>query len=320
MRELEKEVKPRAEEERKEAADQEEEDVEVEYNEVGAWELQQGHEKMWKDLEVSEEVGNRCTGKWMCDLGITGGRSRPWKAVQAETEAVCGSCTCGRLGWTGWEPGRLWENWGDSDRFECPPSLELTEACLGEGVVMEKGKDGEMVIHSCIFLSTQAVTLALPVLGEGSQGQQVPLFREAHGMSAALLSQPTVHFAEDTLIRSEDEDEDEERPFPVEKQRLIRKDTPHYKKHFKITKLPKPEAVVALLQGLNSDGVPNEEEELGGCNNNTEPEDQEEAWDEDDRKSGALSAQPSVKVRSCGTGEGQRDADLPSAPVTEQPG
>uniref|UniRef100_A0A8C5J408 Protein scribble homolog n=1 Tax=Junco hyemalis TaxID=40217 RepID=A0A8C5J408_JUNHY len=111
----------------------------------------------------------------------------------------------------------------------------------------------------------------------------------------ALLSQPTVHFAEDTLIRSEDEDEDEERPFPVEKQRLIRKDTPHYKKHFKITKLPKPEAVVALLQGLNSDGVPKEEEELGGCNNNTEPRDQEEAWDEEDRKNGALSAQPSVK-------------------------
>ncbi|KAM6210021.1 protein scribble homolog isoform 4-T4 [Sarcoramphus papa] len=108
-------------------------------------------------------------------------------------------------------------------------------------------------------------------------------------------NEPTVHFAEDTLIRSEDEDEDEERPFPVEKQRLIRKDTPHYKKHFKITKLPKPEAVVALLQGLNSDGVPKEEEELGGCNNNTEPEDQEEAWDEDDRKNGTLSAQPSVK-------------------------
>uniref|UniRef100_A0A8C2TK27 Protein scribble homolog n=1 Tax=Coturnix japonica TaxID=93934 RepID=A0A8C2TK27_COTJA len=111
----------------------------------------------------------------------------------------------------------------------------------------------------------------------------------------AFVLQPTVHFAEDTLIRSEDEDEDEERPFPVEKQRLIRKDTPHYKKHFKITKLPKPEAVVALLQGLNSDGVPKEEEELGGCNNNAEPEDEEEAWDEDDRKNGSLSAQPSVK-------------------------
>uniref|UniRef100_A0A8C0AXV1 Protein scribble homolog n=1 Tax=Buteo japonicus TaxID=224669 RepID=A0A8C0AXV1_9AVES len=129
---------------------------------------------------------------------------------------------------------------------------------------------------------------------QGEEGErswpngQVPEMQE-------LEKEPTVHFAEDTLIRSEDEDEDEERPFPVEKQRLIRKDTPHYKKHFKITKLPKPEAVVALLQGLNSDGVPKEEEELGGCNNNTEPEDQEEAWDEDDRKNGALSAQPSVK-------------------------
>ncbi|XP_023967933.1 protein scribble homolog isoform X6 [Chrysemys picta bellii] len=109
-------------------------------------------------------------------------------------------------------------------------------------------------------------------------------------------NEPTVHFAEDTLIRSEDEDEDEDRPFPVEKQRLIRKDTPHYKKHFKITKLPKPEAVVALLQGLNSDRVPEEEEELGGCNNNAEPEEQEEAWDKDDVKNGALSTQPSVKL------------------------
>ncbi|XP_057267121.1 protein scribble homolog isoform X16 [Pezoporus wallicus] len=108
-------------------------------------------------------------------------------------------------------------------------------------------------------------------------------------------NEPTVHFAEDTLIRSEDEDEDEERPFPVEKQRLIRKDTPHYKKHFKITKLPKPEAVVALLQGLSTDGVPKEEEELGGCNNNTEPKDPGEVWDEDDRKNGVLSAQPPVK-------------------------
>uniref|UniRef100_A0A8C5NP71 Protein scribble homolog n=1 Tax=Junco hyemalis TaxID=40217 RepID=A0A8C5NP71_JUNHY len=131
-------------------------------------------------------------------------------------------------------------------------------------------------------------------------GQLPDLHRELHKDSKPRAQEehkepPTVHFAEDTLIRSEDEDEDEERPFPVEKQRLIRKDTPHYKKHFKITKLPKPEAVVALLQGLNSDGVPKEEEELGGCNNNTEPRDQEEAWDEEDRKNGALSAQPSVK-------------------------
>lgn len=37
--------------------------------------------------------------------------------------------------------------------------------------------------------------------------------------------------------------------------RLIRKDTPHYKKHFKITKLPKPEAVAALLQGFSPDAL-----------------------------------------------------------------
>ncbi|XP_027130100.1 protein scribble homolog isoform X4 [Larimichthys crocea] len=80
--------------------------------------------------------------------------------------------------------------------------------------------------------------------------------------------EPTVHFAEEPIIRGGDEDDDEdredgerseeedERPtFPTEKQRLIRKDTPHYKKHFKITKLPKPEAVAALLQGFNPDSL-----------------------------------------------------------------
>lgn len=77
-----------------------------------------------------------------------------------------------------------------------------------------------------------------------------------------------MHFAEEPIIRGGDEDEEDdgedsersdeedERPaFPMEKQRLIRKDTPHYKKHFKITKLPKPEAVAALLQGFSPDGV-----------------------------------------------------------------
>ncbi|XP_041817059.1 protein scribble homolog isoform X3 [Chelmon rostratus] len=79
--------------------------------------------------------------------------------------------------------------------------------------------------------------------------------------------EPTVHFAEEPIIRGGDEEDEEdgedgersdvedERPaFPAEKQRLIRKDTPHYKKHFKITKLPKPEAVAALLQGFSPDG------------------------------------------------------------------
>lgn len=84
---------------------------------------------------------------------------------------------------------------------------------------------------------------------------------------APFYSQPTVHFAEEPIIRvgeeyddedgerSDEEEEDERPAFPMEKQRLIRKDTPHYKKHFKITKLPKPEAVAALLQGFSPDGL-----------------------------------------------------------------
>lgn len=84
------------------------------------------------------------------------------------------------------------------------------------------------------------------------------------------FSQPTVHFADEPIIRGGDDDDDNEvdneddgdrsdenfrTPPPAEKQRLIRKDTPHYKKHFKITKLPKPEAVAALLQGFSQDGL-----------------------------------------------------------------
>ncbi|XP_026071394.1 protein scribble homolog isoform X3 [Carassius auratus] len=81
-------------------------------------------------------------------------------------------------------------------------------------------------------------------------------------------TEPTVHFAEKPIIRggeyeNEDDDEDAEMsdeysrtpPISAEKQRLIRKDTPHYKKHFKITKLPKPETVAALLQGFSHDGL-----------------------------------------------------------------
>ncbi|CAI5672827.1 unnamed protein product [Oreochromis niloticus] len=76
--------------------------------------------------------------------------------------------------------------------------------------------------------------------------------------------EPTVHFAEEPIIRGGDEEHeedgeddersDEEDKRPMEK-RLIRKDTPHYKKHFKITKLPKPEAVAALLQGFSPDAL-----------------------------------------------------------------
>ncbi|XP_065145432.1 protein scribble homolog isoform X14 [Paramisgurnus dabryanus] len=83
-------------------------------------------------------------------------------------------------------------------------------------------------------------------------------------------TEPTVHFAEEPIIRGGDDEDDDDNevdeydgsdedsrtpPHPAEKQRLIRKDTPHYKKHFKITKLPKPEAVAALLQGFSHDGL-----------------------------------------------------------------
>ncbi|XP_057353620.1 protein scribble homolog isoform X6 [Manis pentadactyla] len=78
--------------------------------------------------------------------------------------------------------------------------------------------------------------------------------------------EPTVRFAEDTLVLpppGEDAESEEgqeegqlEAPWPPPggRQRLIRKDTPHYKKHFKISRLPRPEAVVALLRGTQPDG------------------------------------------------------------------
>ncbi|XP_063339439.1 protein scribble homolog isoform X8 [Pelmatolapia mariae] len=97
--------------------------------------------------------------------------------------------------------------------------------------------------------------------------------------------EPTVHFAEEPIIRGGDEDHeedgedgersDEEDKRPMEK-RLIRKDTPHYKKHFKITKLPKPEAVAALLQGFSPDAL----------NSSTQAaEDEEDEEDEEEEQS-----------------------------------
>ncbi|XP_048338617.1 protein scribble homolog isoform X8 [Sphaerodactylus townsendi] len=98
------------------------------------------------------------------------------------------------------------------------------------------------------------------------------------------FNEPSVRFSEDTLVRSED-DEEEERRFPAGKQRLIRKDTPHYKKHFRIAQLPQPEAVVALLQGLNADGgAPAREEEP--CKN---------GWEEEEPQNEPLAAPSSVK-------------------------
>ncbi|XP_061569601.1 protein scribble homolog [Cololabis saira] len=106
--------------------------------------------------------------------------------------------------------------------------------------------------------------------------------------------EPTVHFAEEPIIRGGEEDEEEdgengersdeedERPaLPAEKQRLIRKDTPHYKKHFKITKLPKPEAVAALLQGFSPDGLSSPTQAAQDGRDDEEDEEEEEE-DEDE--------------------------------------
>uniref|UniRef100_A0A670ZTZ0 Protein scribble homolog n=1 Tax=Pseudonaja textilis TaxID=8673 RepID=A0A670ZTZ0_PSETE len=114
----------------------------------------------------------------------------------------------------------------------------------------------------------------LSASGGPEEGREAP---QPEGAAEAQLEGgrklPTVHFAEDTLVRSEDEDE-EAPPFPTGKQRLIRKDTPHYKKHFRIAQLPHPEAVVALLQGFGASGGPQEEEE------EEKPEEQEEALEQ----------------------------------------
>ncbi|XP_037659426.1 LOW QUALITY PROTEIN: protein scribble homolog [Choloepus didactylus] len=122
--------------------------------------------------------------------------------------------------------------------------------------------------------------------------------------------EPTVHFAEDTLLpREEGEDEEQlEAPWPLPggRQRLIRKDTPHYKKHFKVSKLPQPEAVVALLQGRPPDAGGSAGP--GGWHNGPhspwtmrdgEPEaeeEEEEAEEEDEEDKGdATTSVPSVK-------------------------
>ncbi|XP_031439492.1 protein scribble homolog isoform X3 [Clupea harengus] len=111
--------------------------------------------------------------------------------------------------------------------------------------------------------------------------------------------EPTVHFAEDPVIRGGDEDDEHEDdddagsddnaepppPYPGMKQRLIRKDTPHYKKHFKITKLPKPEAVAALLlQGYNPETIPHSPHNQN--NEDEEEEDDEEEEEEEGKDMG----------------------------------
>lgn len=135
-----------------------------------------------------------------------------------------------------------------------------------------------------------------PCQGWPSRGSSAPELQPLPVKSGVSPFQPTVHFAEDTLVHSEEEEE--ERPFPAGKQRLIRKDTPHYKKHFRIAQLPHPEAVVALLQGLSAEGGPQEavEEEEEAPLLATE----EAGWGEEEGDSPAVP--PCVKVGTSAQG------------------
>ncbi|XP_069882184.1 protein scribble homolog isoform X2 [Dipodomys merriami] len=129
--------------------------------------------------------------------------------------------------------------------------------------------------------------------------------------------EPTVHFAEDTLLPREDGESEEGHPeaawpLPGGRQRLIRKDTPHYKKHFKISRLPQPEAVVALLQGTQPVGegplgpggwhngprapwAPQAQEEEEEEEEDRAEEEGEATTEEEDKEEAAASA-PSVKL------------------------
>ncbi|XP_055482315.1 protein scribble homolog isoform X2 [Psammomys obesus] len=162
-----------------------------------------------------------------------------------------------------------------------------------------------------------------PSASTASEGEPEILLAEVPDQQEAIPGQeedteedyeePTVHFAEDTLLPREDGECEEGQPetpwqLPSGRQRLIRKDTPHYKKHFKISKLPQPEAVVALLQGVQTD----REGPTGGWHNGPHtpwaPRAQEEEEEEENRveeegeatteeedKEEAVASAPSVK-------------------------
>uniref|UniRef100_A0A8D1SR70 PDZ domain-containing protein n=1 Tax=Sus scrofa TaxID=9823 RepID=A0A8D1SR70_PIG len=170
---------------------------------------------------------------------------------------------------------------------------------------------------------------AQPSASPASQGEPEGLVAEEEGLSQQesvpaaqeevteeAYEEPTVRFAEDTLLLPGEDGESEEGPLeapwplPGGRQRLIRKDTPHYKKHFKISKLPQPEAVVALLQGTQPDGEGSMGS--GGWHNGPhtpwalraeeeEEEEEEEAEEEEagvaaeEEKEEAVASAPSVK-------------------------
>ncbi|XP_032323471.1 protein scribble homolog isoform X11 [Camelus ferus] len=162
-----------------------------------------------------------------------------------------------------------------------PPSEEEKRLSAESGLSVES--------HLSASTASQGEPEGLLAEVEGlSQQESLPAAQEE--VTEETYEEPTVRFAEDTLLLPPEDGESEEGqleapwPLPGGRQRLIRKDTPHYKKHFKVSKLPQPEAVAALLQGTRpgceGPGVP------GGWHNGPHtpwaPRAEEEDDDEED--------------------------------------
>ncbi|CAJ0922672.1 unnamed protein product [Ranitomeya imitator] len=127
-------------------------------------------------------------------------------------------------------------------------------------------------------------------------------WREEAGGFCTLMAftsppQHSVHFAEETLVHCDDEDDDfDEDRGSLGKKRLIRKDTPHYKKHSKITKLPNTEAVVALLQGQSPRALDEDVDHKDFFRCSQQEEDEVEGWPpEESREERHHSSQQNVK-------------------------
>ncbi|XP_072806022.1 protein scribble homolog isoform X4 [Vicugna pacos] len=162
-----------------------------------------------------------------------------------------------------------------------PPSEEEKRLSAESGLSVES--------HLSASTASQGEPEGLLAEVEGlSQQESLPAAQEE--VTEETYEEPTVRFAEDTLLLPPEDGESEEGqleapwPLPGGRQRLIRKDTPHYKKHFKVSKLPQPEAVAALLQGTRpgceGPGVP------GGWHNGPHtpwaPRAEEEVDDQED--------------------------------------
>lgn len=194
---------------------------------------------------------------------------------------------------------------------ESPPTQRLSDPnqeshvsngeCLGGVDLLELGtrvqESKQQASHS--GLAQESMELAAHSMKAQESTEQaahsaLAQDQEDDGDELEDYTELTVRFSEDTVQRSEEE---EDGPPILEKQRLMRKDTPHYKKQLKICKLPKPEAVLAMLQaaqpsqGLGEDQ--GEAESLGqpAIHNPEEEEEEQEEEDTDHRMS-----QPPVKL------------------------